>query len=561
MQNRIPFRFFSRTPSIRISVLLVVGLLLFASSGKAQQPHRYPIIPRPAKLTEKPGTFFITPNTKVYVKGGGPEIEKVADNFKTQLRETTGFSLQATSAPGKNAIAFIVDASIQEREGYRLSITNKNITLAFKTAPGAFLGVQTIRQLLPASPTGKKVPLPAVEIEDAPQFGYRGFMLDVARHFQPLDFLKRYVDLLAFYKVNTFHLHLTDDQGWRMEIKKYPKLQEISAWRKETRVGHRRDEQVLFDGKPHGGYYTQEQLKELVAYAQERFITIIPEIDMPGHSQAVLAAYPELGCKDTTYQVSTSWGVHKDVYCPNPATFQFLEDVLTEVIAIFPSKYIHIGGDEVPKDRWKESAYAQSLIKEHNLKDENGLQSYFMRRMEDFMISKGRSIIGWDEIMEGGVSKTATVMSWHMGQVGAAARGGNDEIMVANAHLYFDYYQTKEGRKREPVAIGNFLPLEKVYAFNPIPQDLDAAAAKRVLGVQANLWTEYVPTAAHAEQMTFPRLCALAEIAWAAPERKNYADFIQRLGQNLKHLDKLKVNYAKYYLEQLPTAPETKQPN
>jgi hexosaminidase len=397
----------------------------------------------------------------------------------------------------------------------------------------------------------RKFPIPAVAIADAPRFAYRGVMFDVGRYFYPLSFLKEYIDVLALYKINTFHLHLTEDQGWRVEIKKYPKLQEISAWRKESIVGHYSDKPRKYDGKRHGGFYTQEELKDLVKYAQDRFITIIPEIEMPGHSQAVLAAYPQFGCKDTTYEVSTTWGVHKDVFCPNEATFTFLEDVLTEVMEIFPSKLIHIGGDEVPKDRWKESAYAQELIRKHDLKDEHGLQSYFIQRMEKFLNSKGRAIIGWDEILEGGLAPNATVMSWRGEKGGiAAARQKHPVIMTPNTYLYLDYYQTKEGRKKEPVAIGGFLPLEKVYSFNPVPAALTAEEAQYILGPQANIWTEYISTPEQAFHMTYPRACALAEVAWTPQAQKDYSDFSRRLKQHVRHLEKRQVKYAPYFLEE-----------
>jgi hexosaminidase len=309
----------------------------------------------------------------------------------------------------------------------------------------------------------------------------------------------------------------------------------------------------------HGGFYTQAELKELVKYAQDRFITIIPEIEMPGHSQAVLAAYPQFGCKDTTYQVSTNWGVHKDVFCPNESTFTFLEDVLTEVMDIFPSKFIHIGGDEVPKDRWKKSAYAQELIQKHNLKDEHGLQSYFIQRMEKFVNAKGRAIIGWDEILEGGLAPNATVMSWRGEQGGiAAAKEKHNVIMTPNTYLYLDYYQTKAGRKGEPLAIGGFLPLEKVYSFNPVPAALTAEEAKYILGAQANVWTEYIATPEQAYHMTFPRACALAEVAWTPAEQKDYGDFIRRLNQNVQHLEKRQVKYARYFQDaEAPKASKT----
>lgn len=535
--------------------LFLTAILICSFSVKSQSV-KYPLVPFPNSLIEKSGEFKLTKNTKVFIQKQSPELKQAADFFNTLVKQSIGVELSYTSKANRNVISFYEDLAITNNEGYELDVNSNQIAIKYKTPTGAFYALQTLRQLMSPEIEGKSsiksFIVPAVKIQDAPRFAYRGFMLDVARHFQPLEVIKKYIDLLAFYKINTLHFHLTDDQGWRIEIKKYPKLQEIAAWRKETRVGHRRDTPEVYDGKPHGGFYTQEQLKDLVEYAKRKSITIIPEIELPGHSHAVLAAYPELGCKDTTYQVSTNWGVHSDVYCPNEVTFTFLKDVLAEVMEIFPSKYIHIGGDEVPKDRWKESAYAQELIKKHRLVDENGLQSFFIKQIEDYLAIKGRSIIGWDEMLDGGVSDNATIMTWHVGKVGVAASQGNKEIMTTNSHLYLDYYQTKDGRKREPVAIGNYLPLKKVYSYEPIPENLATEHHKNILGVQANLWTEYISTPSHIDNMTFPRLCALSEIAWSKPERKNYSDFLLRLNQNLKHLEKLEVNFSKYHLDESP---------
>jgi hexosaminidase len=535
--------------------LFLSMILICSLSGKSQSV-TYPLVPLPNSLIEKAGEFELTKSTKIYLQKETADLKQSIEFFNNLLKQSAGFELNYTSKANKNVIAFYEDLAITNNEGYELEVNPTHITIKYKTSTGAFYALQTLRQLVSSEIEGKSIMksfiVPAVEIKDAPRFAYRGFMLDVARHFQPLEVVKKYIDLLAFYKINTLHFHLTDDQGWRIEIKKYPKLQQIAAWRKETRVGHRRDSLEIYDGIPHGGYYTQNELKDLVSYAKKRSITIIPEIELPGHSHAVLAAYPELGCRDTTYQVSTNWGVHPDVYCPNEVTFTFLKDVLSEVIEIFPSKYIHIGGDEVPKDRWKASAYSQELIKKHNLVDENGLQSYFIKQIEDFLRTKGRSIIGWDEMLDGGVSDNATIMTWHVGKVGVAASNGNKEIMTTNSHLYFDYYQTKDGRKREPVAIGNYLPLKKVYSYEPIPENLAPEHQKNIIGVQANLWTEYISTPSHIDNMTFPRLCALSEIAWSQPQKKKYADFLLRLNQNLKHLEKLEVNFSKYHLEEIP---------
>ena len=416
------------------------------------------------------------------------------------------------------------------------------------TAKGLFYGVQTIRQLLQK---GKKNYLiPAVEISDSPRFGYRGMHLDVGRHLYPVDFIKKYIDLIALHKMNTFHWHLTEDQGWRIEIKKYPKLTEISAFRKETVVGHA-SHSNQYDGQPYGGFYTQNEVREIVAYAADRFITVIPEIEMPGHSVAVLAAYPELSCKPKkTYEVATTWGVMKDVFCPTEKTFSFLEDVLTEVMALFPGKYIHIGADECPKDSWKESRYAQKLIKKEGLKDEHELQSYFIRRIEKFLARHDRKLVGWDEILEGGLSPDATVMSWR-GEAGGieAAKQAHDVIMSPTTYCYFDYYQADPKTGNEPLAIGGNLPVETVYGYELIPEELTAEQAKYILGGQGNVWTEYMKTSDQVEYMALPRMSALSEVLWSPKEKRNYQSFLSRMQTFRKQLDAMDVNYARHIFQ------------
>ena len=398
---------------------------------------------------------------------------------------------------------------------------------------------------MPIKSNGLAIAIPCLELQDEPQFKYRGMHLDVGRHFFSVDFIKKYIDLMARLKMNTFHWHLTEDQGWRIEIKKYPKLQEIAAFRNETLVGHYNNQPHQFDGKKYGGFYTQEQIKEVVAYANTRQVTIIPEIEMPGHSQAAIAAYPALGCTGEQAEVATKWGVFDEVYCPKESTFKFLEDVIDEVLTLFPGKYIHIGGDEAPKTNWKKCAHCQRLIKEKGLKDEHGLQSYFIARMEKYINSKGKQIIGWDEILEGGLAPNATVMSWR-GTSGAieAAKEGHDVILTPGSHCYFDHYQSED--ENEPLAIGGFLPLEKVYHFNPIPEELTEEESKYVLGAQGNVWTEYMKSEKQVEYMAFPRAIALSEVVWSSPEHKNYSDFINRLEQYQKRLDQLDVNYANH---------------
>lgn len=360
----------------------------------------------------------------------------------------------------------------------------------------------------------------------------------------PFEWLKKYLDLLAVHKMNILHLHLTDDQGWRLEIQKYPRLTEIGAWRKQTRIGHELSDDKSFDGISHGGFYSQAQMRELVAYANDRHITIVPEIEMPGHATAALAAYPEFGNTKIAPEVTPNWGVFESVFSPEEYTFSFLEDVLSEVLEIFPSPYIHIGGDECPKKEWKESAVAQSIMKANHLEDEEALQSYFVGRINTFLKSRGRKMIGWDEILEGGLVDGATVMSWRGEEGGIiAAKAGHDVVMTPGTHVYFDHYQT-ETPDLEPLAIGGCTTLEKVYGYEPIPKELSALEGQRVLGSQAQLWTEYMPKSAHVERMAFPRLCALSEVLWTQPMKRDYQDFLKRLKP---HLEKLNVNHFKSF--------------
>jgi hexosaminidase len=357
----------------------------------------------------------------------------------------------------------------------------------------------------------------------------------------PVPFIKKFVDLLALHKYNIFHWHLTDDQGWRIEIKQYPKLTEIGSQRAATPIPADRRQ---LDGKPYGGYYTQEEIKAVVTYAQERFITVVPEIEMPGHAVAALASYPELGCRGAGYEVRTTWGIAKDVFCAgNDAVFTFLENVLTEVLALFPSEYIHVGGDECPKDRWQECPKCQARIQAEGLADEHELQSYFIQRIERWLNAQGRRLIGWDEILEGGLAPNATVMSWRGSQGGIeAANAGHDVVMSPTTHCYFDYYQSQD-QANEPPAIGGFLPLEKVYSFNPLPEEIAPDQAHHILGGQGNVWTEYLPRQEQVEYMTYPRATALAEVVWSEPARRDYDDFLARLEPHLRRLASLKVNY------------------
>ncbi|GAB2537369.1 family 20 glycosylhydrolase [Spirosoma aerophilum] len=475
-------------------------------------------------------------------------VKSVAQTFAGQVKVAHDLNLTvvpSTPALQKGAnIFFQLNKKLNlGDEGYKLTVTPGRVVAESSTSKGLFYAAQTMRQLLPVGSSGT-LSMPACAITDRPRFGYRGLMLDVGRHFMPVPFVKKFIDLMAMHKQNTFHWHLTDDQGWRIDIKKYPKLTQIGSKRAESIVGqYYQNYPQQFDGKPVSGYYTQEEIKDVVRFAQSRFVTIIPEIEMPGHAQAALAAYPELGCDPARgYQVFTKWGVSEDVYCPSEKTFSFLQDVLTEVIALFPGKYIHIGGDECPKTAWKQSAFCQELMKKNNLKDEHELQSYFIRRIEKFLNSKGRSIIGWDEILEGGLAPNATVMSWRGTEGGiAAAKQKHTVVMTPGGTCYLDQYQGNPAT--EPLAIGGYLPLDKVYGYEPMPAELLPAEQKYVLGVQGNIWTEYIPTPEDVEYMAFPRAIALAEVAWMQPSVHNFEDFAQRLKNHLPRLGA--VNYAK----------------
>ena len=498
------------------------------------------IIPKPLSQKIETGYFIFNHDVAIISE---PKLLEVSNYFDLYLKENYNFELSNNNSSKK--ITFKIDDSINNDEGYELDVSKNDITIKSKYAKGAFYAVQSLLQLLPLPSSANTFKIACINIKDEPQFKYRGMHLDVGRHFFSVDFIKKYIDLMARLKINTFHWHLTEDQGWRIEIKKYPKLQEIAAFRNETLIGHYNDQPHQFNGKPYGGFYTQEQIKEVVAYAKTRQVTIIPEIEMPGHSQAAIAAYPELGCTGKQVEVATKWGVFDEVYCPKESTFKFLEDVIDEVLTLFPGKYIHIGGDEAPKTNWKNCTHCQKLIKKEGLKDEHGLQSYFIARMEKYINTKGKQIIGWDEILEGGLAPNATVMSWR-GTSGAvqAAKEGHDVILTPGSHCYFDHYQSEN--ENEPLAIGGFLPLEKVYHFNPIPGELTDKEATYVLGAQGNVWTEYMKTEKQVEYMAFPRAVALSEVLWSSPENKNYSDFIYRLEQYQKRLDQLDVNYANH---------------
>ena len=520
--------------------IAVVFIGLLSVVALCAQASVVSVIPVPRTTQPASGNFTLTKDTKIQAEGAAARRlasilnEILAGSFKIKLKVTG-------KAAKSNAIVLRIGSPAEpKREDYSLSVTPDRVAIN-ADEPGGFYALQTLRQLMHLDKD--TILIPAVEIGDGPRFRYRGMHLDVARHFQPVDFVKRYIDLMSQYKFNFFHWHLTEDQGWRIEIKKYPRLTEIGSRRPET-VKERNLTPYIGDGIPHGGFYTQEQIRDVVAYAKERYITVIPEIELPGHASAALAAYPQFGCKaDYQYKVQTTWGIFKEVYCPTEETFKFLEDVLDETMQLFPdSPYIHIGGDEVLKDHWKESAFVQELKRKENLKDEHEVQSYFVRRIEKFINSKGKKIIGWDEILEGGLAPNATVMSWRGMKGGIeAAKAKHDVIMTPTDSVYFDYGQGDPAY--EPLNIGSYVPLEKVYAFEPVPKELTEEEAKYVIGGQANIWTEYIKTSSHVEYMAFPRMIALAEVLWSHREDRNLADFRRRLGTHLPRLDAQGVNY------------------
>jgi hexosaminidase len=524
------------------SLLIAIAVFLINLAALAQ--NSYNLIPAPKQLSPKEGSFQVKKNTVITI--GDAAFSPVADMLSEQLKATVLTTVTIKSGKSGSGIVFTANPTMGD-EAYRLDISSKKITIEAKGGKGAFYALQTLIQLMPVGRGLASANLPNCTINDEPRYAYRGLMLDAGRHFFPVADIKRYLDIMALYKLNTFHWHLTEDQGWRIEIKKYPLLTKISSTRKESTLGHYRDKK--FDGKPYGGFYTQQQVRDIVAYAATKYITVVPEIEMPGHSQALLAAYPQLGANaDKIYQVATKWGVSEDVLFPREETFQFMEDVLTEVMELFPSQYIHIGGDECPKTQWKESRFCQDLIKKLGLKDEHELQSYFIRRIDRFISSKGRKLMGWDEILEGGLSPNATVMSWRGTKGGVeAAQQNHDVVMSPNSFFYLDYYQ--DDPKTEPLAIGGNLPLSKCYSFEPDLPELTAEQAKHVIGIQANMWTEYVGDLPYAEYMTYPRALALAEVAWSPKGTKDYEAFKNRVKAQQPLLDDLKVNYSKAFLK------------
>jgi hexosaminidase len=506
------------------------------------------LFPQPQQLERKAGAFTINAHTRLFSADG-----EIGEMLASYLRPATGFDLPVHPldddilAVVANAILLVPAAEEEAVEAYTLDVATERVVLYASQRNGFLHAMQTLRQLLPAqiladsAQGGMAWTVPAVCINDAPAFSWRGLLLDVARHMFPVEFIKKFIDTMAFYKFNVLHAHLTDDQGWRLEIKKYPRLTEIGSQRAETQLPANPKQR---DGQPYGGYYTQAEVREIVAYAAERGITIMPEIELPGHSIAALTAYPHLGCLGEGYQVRRTWGIDSNIYCAgNDQVFSFLKDVFEEALELFPSQYIHIGGDEAPKERWAACPKCQARIEAEGLADEDELQSWFIRQIESWLNERGRRLIGWDEILEGGLAPNATVMSWRGSDGGiAAANAGHDVVMTPNTYCYLDYYQ-QEDWGREPPAIANTLPLEQVWQFAVIPERIAADKKQHILGGQGNIWTEYIPNAEHVEYMAFPRAIAIADVLWNHPQERCYEALVSRLKAHLPRLDSLGVSY------------------
>lgn len=530
-----------------ISVFLSL-LLLICGCEHNPGNNEIAVIPQPQKIEKCEGSFTINSNTVVVVEDDYYDnvVELLNERFGIVSGYTFDIVKQMQNTATNNAIIFKRDSLIKN-EGYILTVSKKCIVVESSTASGAFYAMQTLFQLLPeqiyaSKKVANKWSVPCVNIEDYPTLSYRGMHLDVCSHFFDIAFLKRYIDLMVMHKFNVFHWHLTEDQGWRIEIKKYPELTQKGSIRKETVIGTLYS--GVYDGTPYGGYYTQQEIKELVEYAARRYVTIIPEIEMPGHARAAISCFPELSCGlEENYEVATRWGVFRQVYCPKEETFAFLEDVLTEVMELFPSKIIHIGGDECPKASWKKCPHCQALIKKLGLKDEFELQSYFIQRMEKFINSKGRTIIGWDEILQGGLAPNAMVMSW-LGEEGGikAAQQSHYAVMAPHTKYYMDYYQGDPDT--EKLCMGHFVPIKEVYDYNPIPDVLKPKEKQYIYGVEACVWTEYMETPQRVEYMAYPRALAVAESGWSNHATKNWDDFANRLVRHFRRLDEIDVNYS-----------------
>ncbi len=529
--------------------MILAILLLVACTGK-EPAREVQVIPQPQHITPLEGFFTFTRDTRIWLDEPDSGRIRTAEMLNERLAAAAGMTLAVEEQMPREQAVYFMSAPGIPAEGYHLRVEPERIVIESADGAGAFYALQTLLQMMPPeifSPSrapGIRWSIPCTDIEDAPRFPYRGMHLDCCLHFFSVDFLKKYIDVMALHKVNRFHWHLTEDQGWRLEIKKYPLLTEKGQWRKETVVGSLAS--GIYDGTPYGGYYSQEEVRELVKYAAERYVTIIPEIEMPGHALAAIACYPELSCGlEDHYETATKWGVFKQVYCPRDETFAFLEDVMDEVFELFPSELVHIGGDECPKASWKQCPHCQALIRKQGLKDEFELQSWFIRRMEKYINSKGRQIIGWDEILQGGLAPNAKVMSW-LGEEGGikAARQHHEVVMAPYPKYYLDYWQADPDS--EPLAMGGPTTLRTMYEYNPVPEVLTPEEQQYIIGVEGCVWTEYMPTPERVEYMAWPRMCAIAETGWSlAP--KDWDRFTRSLETHLGRLDRLDVGYCKAF--------------
>ena len=530
----------------------LAAMAFLLPSTAAGQTADFNIIPRPQQVNvSNDAPFTLSAKTVISLGTNSQDMKRNANMLASYIEQATGIRPAVGKSKNGAAIVLTIDKTIANAEGYKLDADAKQIRIAGASAAGVFYGIQTLRKSLPlVNGKASKVSIPAVHIADAPRFAYRGTHLDVSRHFVTADSVRQFIDMLALHNINRFHWHLTDDQGWRIEIKKYPLLTQIGSKRAQTVIGHNSGK---YDGKPYSGFYTQKQIRDIVKYAADRYITIVPEIDLPGHMQAALAAYPDMGCTGGPYEVWQKWGVSDNVLCAgNDKTLTFIDNVLKEITQLFPSKYIHVGGDECPKTQWQKCPKCQARIKSLNLEAKDGhsaeerLQSYIITHASNYLKSLGRNTIGWDEILEGGLAEGATVMSWR-GESGgiAAAKQHHDVVMTPNSYLYFDYYQSLD-KANEPLAIGGYLPLETVYSYEPMPKELTADEARHIIGVQANIWTEYMPTFKQMQYMALPRLAALSEVQWSQPALKDYTSFTNRLTEFTHLYDRLGYNYAKH---------------
>lgn len=544
-------------------------LLIPGAAHAVNQPIAYLIVPLPNDIQYQQGELKLSLPFKLELKdgeGSSARISVYSELLNTYIgsdfsKDLESENLEKVEPEEGTPLRLSIDGEVFDgisdsdklkSEAYQISVSDRGIEIVGATEAGLFYALQTFRQMLRDKNGSKKESLQQAIIIDSPRFPYRGMHLDVGRHFFSVTFVKKYIDLLAMYKFNRFHWHLTEDQGWRIEIKKYPLLTEVGAFREGTEYkGKFLDKPEVVKGR-YGGFYTQEEIKEVVAYAQARKITIIPEIELPGHSSAALAAYPQLGCLDKNYKVSQSFGIKEDIYCPKEETFQFLENVLAEVVELFPSEYIHIGGDEAPKTQWQQSEFAQAFIKDNKLKDEDGLQSYFIQRIENFLKTKNRKIIGWDEILEGGLAKDATVMSWRGVQGGIdAAKQKHQVIMSPIQFTYFDLYQGSV--TSEPQALGGYVPIDRVYGFEPVPSELSKAESAFILGGQGQVWTEYMKTPEKVEYMVIPRIFALAEVLWTQASNKEWNDFKNRVPNQYRLVAEHQYQAREATLNELPT--------